>query len=301
MASTSPLEIDIAIITIRDDEFRALLEAFPDEIGNGYHRGRNREYSLRYADCGNRLYKVAILRLIEQGNGEAQGAARDLLEDLLLSAVLIVGIAGALPSEDIQLGDVVISTQIHDFSAEKNTYLEAPTYAVSGGTIDRHLAAKVANLAGRQRDLGDWTKDLPTQPPLVTPGLYGPIDWQKKVSRSLTMLHSGERSNRSPKYVDGAIASSDRLIQDPSRVIPWLMTARKLLAVEMESGGVFRALRGRCPMLAIRGISEVIGLERDEEWTKYACLSAAAFARAFLRTCPLPPRDLSPGPQWPHH
>jgi len=57
---------------------------------------------------------------------------------------------------------------------------------------------------------------------------------------------------------------------------------------EMESGGVYRAARERCPMLAIRGISDIVGLKRADDWTKYACASAAAFTRAFLRTRPVP-------------
>jgi hypothetical protein len=39
-------------------------------------------------------------------------------------------------------------------------------------------------------------------------------------------------------------------------------------------------------MLAIRGISDIVGLKRADAWTKYACASAAAFTRAFLRTRP---------------
>jgi formylglycine-generating enzyme required for sulfatase activity len=77
-------------------------------------------------------------------------------------------------------------------------------------------------------------------------------------------------------------------VKDPALLIPWLTTARNLLAVEMESGGVYRAARERCPMLAIRGISDIVGLQRADAWTKFACSSAAAFTRAFLRTRPVP-------------
>jgi hypothetical protein len=88
--------------------------------------------------------------------------------------------------------------------------------------------------------------------------------------------------------VAGPIASSDRLVKDPTVLFPWITMARNLLAVEMESGGVYRAARKRCPMLAIRGISDIVGLNRTDGWTKFACASAAAFARAFLRTRPVP-------------
>jgi hypothetical protein len=69
----------------------------------------------------------------------------------------------------------------------------------------------------------------------------------------------------------------------------------------MESGGVYRALRERCPMLPIRGISDIVGLQRSEQWIGFACTSAAAFARAFLRTRPVPVGASSDTsrPSWP--
>jgi hypothetical protein len=39
-------------------------------------------------------YTVPILRQVEQGTGEAQHAARDLIDDLAPKLVLVVGIAG---------------------------------------------------------------------------------------------------------------------------------------------------------------------------------------------------------------
>src|SRR5690606_1972480 len=76
-------------------------------------------------------------------------------------------------------------------------------------------------------------------------------------------------------------------------LFPWVKTARHLLAIEMESGGVYRAARERCAMLAIRGISDLVGLKRNDAWTKYACLVAAQFARGFLRTGPVRPKSRS--------
>jgi hypothetical protein len=46
-------------------------------------------------------------------------------------------------------------------------------------------------------------------------------------------------------------------------------------------------------MLAIRGISDIVGLKRQEAWTKYACASAASFAAAYLRTTPVQPFEKS--------
>lgn len=290
--------VDIGILTIRADEFSSVLGAFPDRVRQFRAARTGRAYSLRRADAGNGAhYTLAVLRQNEQGNGEAQNAARDLIEDFSPSLILVVGIAGGVPSADVTLGDVVLSTRILDFTVEAQTVDEAPTYSTTGGPVPKGLASLISNLAAHESELGDWTTGLPPLPLVswTAQDLSGPADWQNLV-RSKLERHYGGRSPRAPVYVDGPIASSDRLITDPAVLIPWLQTARKLLAVEMESGGVYRAAQDRCPMVAIRGISDIVGLKRDDEWAHFACDSAAAFAKAFLRTTPVPPRSATAHP-----
>ena len=145
--------IDIGVLTIRDDEFKAVLKAFP--AGPEIHKSRHREYALRTADAGQgRRYRLAVLRQIEQGNGEAQEAARDLIDDLQPSLLLVVGIAGGLPSDDISLGDVVLSTRIVDFSLEARKFQEQTTYNLGGGPIPKAIATGVANLGARESETG---------------------------------------------------------------------------------------------------------------------------------------------------
>jgi nucleoside phosphorylase len=164
------------------------------------------------------------------------------------------------------------------------------------------ISATVATLAGREDALGDWTAGLPSRPAVTWAKrgeLYGPPAWQRELRAKLEHHFGASSPPRAPTYRSGTIASSDRLLKDPAALFPWITTARDLLAVEMESGGVYRAARDRCPMLPIRGISDIVGLKRAESWTKFACASAAAFARAFLRTRPVTPLATAPGPEPP--
>jgi hypothetical protein len=88
------------------------------------------------------------------------------------------------------------------------------------------------------------------------------------------------------------------VLVDPELLIPWLRTARDLRAIEMESAGVYRAVRGRCPMLAIRGISDIVGLKTIRRLDKvrmcvgrgvHACVSAHATGRGpFVAPASLP-------------
>ena len=158
--------IDVGILTIREDEFRAVLNAFPDD--HGIYRGRHREYTLRTADAGSGArYRLAVLRQIEQGNGEAQEAARDLIDDLQPSLLLVVGIAGGLPSDDLSLGDVVLSTRVLDFSVEARKFQEGATYNVGGGPdckVDRgwHCKSRRARV-GVGRLVGEVTFEAGSQ------------------------------------------------------------------------------------------------------------------------------------------
>lgn len=286
--------VDIGVLTIRIDELRAVLERFPDEEGPGLIN-KKREYNIRRADAGNgKSYRVAIIRQSETGNGEALDAARDLIEDLAPRLLIVVGIAGGVPHDDFSLGDVIISTRIIDYSVEARKEGKEPAYALTGGPIHRSLQASIVNLPAREAALAGWTDDLPAKPPvdttdagLASPTVYGESeDWQKDVRASLRR-HFAEHPRTIPTFQDGAIATSDKLVKDTSTLVPWLATARQILAVEMESGGVYRAARDRVMMVAIRGLSDIVGYKRNDLWTKYACKSAAAFTAAFLRTTPI--------------
>lgn len=285
------VKVDIGILTIRDDEFRAVLDVFPRRVGSGFHKGKQREYALRYTDAGDGAqYTVGIVRQPEQGNGEAQEAARDIVEDLEPELILVVGIAGGLPSDDLTLGDVVLSTRVHDFTVEARKARGKTTYAITGGPMARKVTASIANLAAREQDLGRWTEGLPPKPRIFwnrAGQLYGPKKWQRELREKLEGHFGKSAIARPPIFTTGPIGSSDRLVKDPRVLFPWIDTARNLLAVEMESGGVYRATRERCAMLAIRAISDIVGLTRSKQWTAYACASAAAFACAYLRTHPV--------------
>ena len=61
---------------------------------------------------------------------------------------------------------------------------------------------------------------------------------------------------------------------------------KNALAIEMESAGVYSASRRRekqYAVLPIRGISDIVGLKKEESWVEYASKAAAACASLFLR------------------
>jgi nucleoside phosphorylase len=283
--------VDVGIITIRADEFTAVLQRLPEKQPPLTGRRRYRVRRLQLSD--NEYYTIAVVRCVEQGNGEAQAAARDLLEDLGPTWLFVVGIAGGVPDNEFSLGDVIVSTRIADFSVESVLHDQSREYALAGGPVHPDVVKWVADIAAMTEDgeLGNWNEEAAIRMAMPEVDLrednfYGDTrdDVRDKLLRRFAI-------RRPPLVFAGAIASSDRLVKDDELLRVWRKFARQIQAVEMESAGIYRAAHGRqIPFVAIRGISDVIGHRRRAEWTEYACQSAAAFMLAFLRTRPIPPR-----------
>lgn len=69
----------------------------------------------------------------------------------------------------------------------------------------------------------------------------------------------------------------------------------------MELLGVYQAARTidrGYPIIAVRGISDIVGFKRREERTAYACYTTASFAKAFIVTGLLGNRVLKTASSW---
>ncbi len=286
-------KVDFGILTIREDEMDAVLERFPDEIGIA---SGDRQYNLRRLELeGGDTYTVAIVRCAGQGNGEAQQVANALLAELAPQWLLVVGIGGAAPAFEHTLGDVVVSTEVADFNVGAVLKDGSHEYALQGFMNHPDARKHAANLPALRDRLGAWNsaESVRVKRPgveITAKSLYGDAGWKKKVRA--TLEHHVAEGRQAPKVTAGAIACSDLVMKDADLFQVWLKIARQVIAVEMESAGIHRAAHDKnVPFLSIRGLSDVVGFVRDPRWTAYSCHSAAAFARAFLRTRPIAPRE----------
>jgi|GEM_PF-5998488 len=265
-------KIDIGIITIKEEEYNSI---FTRLIDPKIWDGNKIRYRFAKLENGN---TVALTRCIEPGNVEAQAIARNILDDLHPQWILVVGIAGGLPSDNFSLGDVIVSSHIYDLTLEEaNT--EGRTYDIKGGWLQDSANRVIQDMPGLLKiELSNWHDSVAPRPQInlsnIQDLIHGDQEWKDKVEKSLRSNFSGDRK---PCAIPGKIAASDRLIKDYSIPSLWREVARKIVAVEMESAGVYRATR-QYPILAIRGISDIVGLKREEVWTQYACETAAAFA-----------------------
>jgi nucleoside phosphorylase len=285
--STVSGQIDFGIITIRADEFRAVIDQFqPKWLVKG-----ERHYRIAaFSTSTGFEYSAAIIRTPEQGENSAQQAANDLINELNPTCLVLIGIGGAKPEDDFTLGDVVVATRLHALTVRAALPDGTVEYTDMGGPIHPIVQSAISDLEAAQEELGDWYSERRIGQPrpaveLTDANFQGDEAWNKKVRESLEPIFGSPEQNRQPRAIAGAIAAANVLVKDSALLETWLRTNRDLMAVEMELPGVYAAARsskGHLPILAIRGISDVIGFKRDGRWTAYACRSAASFARAFL-------------------
>jgi nucleoside phosphorylase/energy-coupling factor transporter ATP-binding protein EcfA2 len=292
--------VDVGILTFREDELAAVLERFPQER---FIDGQRR-YSLSQVSLpGGESYRVAVTQIVPTtGSGDAADAVRNLVEDLKPSLVLLIGVAATLPSDEITLGDVVIATRV----ANGNFPDVILGHALKSQPMHKDVVKWASNLsaaftASRWHG-GAVVEPAPGLPPKIEVG-YGQ---RREVLASLRQHFSGSfvdslmsepashNKLRPPRPAAGTAVVIDRVLDDTYAGKLLDALANTVLAVETKSWEAYGAARAlMVPMMSIRGIGEVAGLERDPKWVQYACKVAASFTLDFLKSRPVMPHQLT--------
>jgi nucleoside phosphorylase len=273
--------LDVGIVTMKEEEYEALLKKVRP---TATHRGANRDYDVAAVATPHGPCRVGITRCIQQGNAHAQNAATEMLADVSPAFVLVVGIAGGIPTSDFCLGDVVVSDYIQDLALEDTgTAPAARRFNALGGPLHPSATRIVERLRSLEALNRGWSSARSIG--CRRPGPEGEhttedAAWNAEIDRAL--LAQAVKRNQ-PRATARKIASSDRLVKDPVLVREWRGVLKAVAAVEMESAGVYVACqRQGVPFLAIRGISDIIGWKRDEAWTLYACHAVASYTRMLI-------------------
>lgn len=275
-------KIHVGIITMKEEEYAALLDKLRPSSTKA---GAKRDYEIAEIQTPNGTCHVAITRCVQQGNAYAQSATVEMLGDLSPAFVLVVGIAGGVPTPDFCLGDVVVSNYIQDLTLEDTgTGSDSKRFDALGGPLHPSASRIVERLRAIERTQKNDFWNSAGVIGVKRPGLAGSTTtddatWNADVSDALAQ----HAKRDTPIATAKKIASSDRLVKDPELLKMWRKVLKAVAAVEMESTGVYvPCQRNNVPVFAIRGISDIVGWKRDEAWTIYACHTAAAFTRMLI-------------------
>lgn len=287
---------DVAIITVLSDEYAAVRSQLKNPQAPHLPPEQRDRHAWLIGEITSPQrgdYRVVLALTGGQGTGNASMAVQNTVAQFGPQFVVLVGIAGGLvvrgeelmkapAMERMKVGDVVISSQIYSYEYGK---------LHDGFFEPRHdlvYQCDSSLLAGAQT--------LPVRNPRWFDAMRKDVD-----------------ADRPPHVFCGAIASGDKVVDDPDGdfFAAVMRSWPKLRAVEMEGAGAAVAIRnfvdsGRSVgFVMIRGISDIIvsknvdqslvrkasgGTQERDKWKAYASDSAAAFCSQLIANAwPLPP------------
>ncbi len=277
--------VDIAIVTIIEDEYMAILDVLENTKRDHGSRDFPNTFAWRYgyipAMGQQGQYRIVVALAGKPGQSSGSMAVIQTARRWQPRHILLVGIAGGLPLENLAKGDVVISTVIWDYEYGKAESVFLPrhdfTYQVDGSLVRNAVACSLTS---------DWRKKLASSPDgyLLPKVIPGPIASGNKVVDEITDEFFGQVQKAWPK----------------------------LQAIEMEGAGAAAAVQtiqedGKSlGFLMIRGISDMPSYgynhsnksnqnsETRHLWKKYAATVAAHFTTSLISTnWPYPPQQSS--------
>lgn len=282
-------KIDIAIITIMNDEFEAVRHFLMQEgklTRVPGRRGKINLYSWIIGQVQSALYQEPFSTVLamtgRQENMASMDAVRETIERFRPQYTLLVGTAGGLSRDGVRRGTVVISSSIHGYQV---------------GTLDK-IALHPRLDVTMQADL-----------PLLNAAMSLPCE-HPEWYRDLHIIAPGHGASEQPNVVAGPIASGDKVMEcfnDPT-LKKIMKFSHKLVAVEMADIGATAAIQhnrekqtNHCGFLMIRGISDMVlqknstsserRVQHQDLWKKYASAVAACFSIKLIKYAwPVPPR-----------
>lgn len=271
--------IDIGIVTILKEEYEAVLKALDRYTPVQPRRKQPNLYGWVIGEVDSpghkRPFRVVLAYCARPRNVSGALATQRTIDRWKPRYILMTGIGGGLPLNDLVLGDVVVSSMIWAYEYGKvsdDIFTPRPDFTYP---VDNALLRSAGALAVQDSSWGDASK-----------------------SRF-------QELSAPPKVVLGPVASGDKVIDDASSAFfrQVLKHWPKLQAIEMEGGGAADAIAEAnssgqtVGFIMVRGISDMPptevepahaqsperqSVERDT-WKRIAAATAAAFTIHLIR------------------
>lgn len=282
----------ILIYTIKAEEKEAVSRRYK---GWSAEVIRGRDVQQCTVDTAAGAQRVLLARGSEQGPAEAQDMISRIIADADPSWVLVVGICGCVPNELVSLGDVVLVNKVVDMSVHSISPNDVVQYVTGGGGVQADVMSLATNISNHHSRLRGWnhkTNIRADRPAMSTKDIerftYAKEEgWKAAIHDNLSRVLLG-RSRPTPRVAAAPAFSSGALLKNDSVAAQWKKLSKHTIAVEMEMAGAFKAVHSvgnNAPrLLGVRGVSDVVGVVRDEAWTRYACDVAASMAVYLIKS-----------------
>lgn len=257
-------ECDLAIVcALEFPELSAVTKAFGGDtpwriVGDPGHTHVYRETTITTV-TGSSL-RVIATAATSMGLTAAAIATTQLIMQFRPRLVAMIGIAAGTRSGKKQFGDVLIADPSVDYASGK-LIMEDGARRLQPDPYPLGLNARLRSVLQRYRS---------------APALFDSIRkrWTGSVPPEPNRMHLGP------------VGAADQVIDDASKILEIQLSWRKLIGVEMETYGVYRAVH-ESPEPKPRAVSFKsvcdFAAEKNDDWQEYAAFVAAEFAAEFLK------------------
>jgi nucleoside phosphorylase len=255
---------DIGIVcALEDPELAAVLKAFGGrsawaEVGDARHAHVYQETSM--STCNGSRLRIVATTSTSMGLTAAAIATTQLVFQFRPRLVAMIGIAAGTRSGGKQFGDVLVADPSVDYNSGKVVFdggireFQPDPYPIGLNPRLRSVLQKYRSPNSLFIDIRNrWTGAVPPGP---------------------NRLHVGP------------VGAADQVIDDETRIIEIQKNWRKLIGVEMETYGVYRAVHEAPePKPRVASFKAVcdFAAEKSDSWQEYAAFVAAEFAMEFFR------------------
>lgn len=255
---------DIGIVCALDQpELSSVIEALGGEsrwrdIGNPRYTHLYRSTELM-TDSGKQL-KIVATTSTSMGLTASSIATTQLILQFRPRIVLMIGIAAGTKDGGKQFGDVLVADPSIDYNSGKVVRQEG-IRAFLPDPYPIGLNARLRSVLLKHRGQNSIFEEIRA-------------GWKGRVPIGANRLHVGP------------LGAADQVIDDADRVLEIQQNWRKLIGVEMETYGVYRACHEapdpKPRFVSFKAVCD-FAAEKSDSWQDYAAYVAAHFAVRFLR------------------
>lgn len=263
VAASEEFETDVGIIcALEFPEFSAVMNTFNE---NDWKELSNPKYTHVYRESSIKTKEGESLKIIgtistSMGLTAAAIATTQLIMRFKPRIVVMIGIAAGTRSGGKEFGDILTA----DPSVDYNSGKVVDENGIRGFQPDPYpigLNPRLRSVLARYR--GDHA-------------IFEKIrsKWKDAKPRKSNHLHVGP------------LGAADQVIDDATRIIEIQKNWRKLIGVEMETYGVYRAAHEapepKPRVVSFKSVCD-FAAEKTDSWQEYAAFTAAEFAMQFLK------------------